>query len=116
MSSFKLDQQFFTVGLKVSKIRCNHTDDKLSNKTKKDKFIHISHYLKPFDLEGDGNCMYHALKIIINEFNLEGCNDKWNQCTLIELFFKYYTYIHSDENHEINSVWKHFLHRSLTNK
>ena len=66
MSSFKLYEQFFTVGLKVSGIKWNHTDEKLSKETNKDKFIHTSCYLKHFDVEGDGNCMYHELIIGMN--------------------------------------------------
>ena len=89
MSSFKLDQQFFTLGLKVSKIRCNHTDEKYSNKTKKYKFVHTSIYFKPIDMEGDRNCIYHALTIGMNELNLEGFNDKRNHEVLIEVICEY---------------------------
>ena len=76
MSYFKLDQQLFTVGLKAAKIRCNHTDEKHSNKRNKDKFIHESCYFKHFDVEGNGNCMYHALTLAMNELNLDECNEK----------------------------------------
>ena len=84
----------------------NNTDEKLSNKTNRDKFIHAPRYFKPFDMEGDGNCMYHELTLGMNELKLEGSNDKWNQCTLRDIICKYYTDIHCDENHQNNSLWK----------
>ena len=64
-------------------------------------------------MEGDWNCMYHALALGMNEFNLDWCNEKWNQKALREVIFQYYTEVRHDENHENNSVWKRlFAHIS----
>ena len=91
-------------------------DEKLPIETKRDKFIHTSRYFKPFDMEGDGNCMYHALSIGMNKLDLDGCNNNWNQTALRKVIAEYYTEVHNNENHENNSVWKHFFHTYLKMK
>ena len=53
--------------------------------------------------------MYHTLTLGMNELNLDGCNEKWNQKALTEVIFQYCTEVYHDENHENNSAWKRFF-------
>ena len=81
-------------------------EEKLPIETNRDKFIHKSSYFKPFDVDGDGKCMYHALSIGMNKLDLDVCNNKWNQRALRNVIAEYFKEIHKIENHENNSVWK----------
>ena len=51
MSSFNIDQQFFTIELKVAEIRCNLMEEKLTIEIIRDKLIHTTSYFKPFDID-----------------------------------------------------------------
>ena len=64
--------------------------------------------------------MYHVLTLGMNELKLEGFIENWNQHTLRNVLYQYLLEIHSDENHENNSLWKcifaHISNNEVTEK